>query len=482
MNVRDDWAPSSEDPAFAGELALRTISWSGPQLSVGWSVDRLQFVTTLWYDSIRFDDLERRYGRLAAASLALHVAMFQLNTGISFGPSRLRIAEPWRALLTVELFELWRTVARKVWAQWRFEHHLPDYSGPEPVGPLHPSKPLRLAGPGSDMANLWFCGGGKDSLLASHLLTEIGEPYDALQYSHSIYGRQDVQSHLIDRVVERSAAGRRHRIHMFDTSTSLPLPELSPYRGVRSIVAAETPGSLFAALPVALAHGYRHLMVAHERSANVGNLVWSVTGEEVNHQWGKSLEADGLLSDYIREQLAPSIEYFSVLQPVNDALIFGSLREIVERLPAAHSCNRSKPWCMRCAKCAYVWICYKAWLPWPPVDATFGDTNLLDLDENQRSYRQLLGLEQHTPFECVGQIDEVRLAFMMAKARGLEGRAMTYLEEIGALDVDALVHRYLRVHDHHHIPGVLAPRVLAFFRGRSEDAHKFAAGVLAGQQ
>lgn len=482
MSVRDGGAPWSEDPAFADELALRTISWSGPQLSVGWSVDHLQFVTTLWYDSVRFDDLERRYGRLAAASLAFHVAMFQLNTGISFGPSRLRIAEPWRALLTTELFDLWRTVAHKVWAQWRFEHHLPDYEGPEPVGPLRPSEPLGLAGPDTDVSNLWFCGGGKDSLLASHLLTEIGEPYDALQYSHSIYGRHDLQNHLIDRVVDRSAAGRRHRIHMFDTSTSLPLPELSPYRGVRSVVSAETPGSFFAALPLALAHGYRNMMFAHERSANVGNLVWSATGEEVNHQWGKSLEAGTLLGNYIREQLAPGVGYFSLLQPVNDALIFGALREIAEDLPAAHSCNRFKPWCMRCAKCAYVWICYKAWLPWAPVDATFGGANLLDLEENQRSYRELLGLEQHTPFECVGQIDEVRLAFMMARARGLEGRAMSYLEEVGALDAGALLHRYLRVDGHHHIPGALAPRVLAFFRNRAEDAGHFAAGVLHGQQ
>lgn len=462
---------------------MTTISWSGRLLSVGWSVDRLQFGTTLLYDTVRFDELELRYGRRAVASLAFHIAMFQLNTGISFRPSLLRIAEPWAGLLTEELFELWRTVGRRVWAQWRYQHDLPDYEGPAPAGLLHPSKvPLHLLGPDSESRNLWFCGGGKDSLLAAHVLSEIGEPYDALEYSHSIYGRYEQQTKLLDRLVDRSAAGRRHKIHMVDTCTALPLPELSPYPGVRSVVTAETPASFFAALPVALEHGYRNLMLAHERSANVGNLVWPATGEEVNHQWGKSLQAESLLGDYIREQLAPEVHYFSVLQPVNDVLIFGSLRDIHDQIPFAHSCNEAKPWCLRCAKCAYVWICYKAWLPWGPVDATFDGTNLLDVEENQLSYRQMLGLEDHTPFECIGQIDEVRLAFTMAKARGLQGRAMGYLDEVGAVDTSLLLDRYLQVDERHRIPPALASGILGFFRGQAEGARRYAEAILGDQQ
>ena len=41
----------------------------------------------------------------------------------------------------------------------------------------------------------------------------------------------------------------------------------------------------------------------------------------------------------------------------------------------------------------------------------FGGQNLLELPENQLSFRQLLGLEAHTPFECVGGVPEARLAF-----------------------------------------------------------------------
>lgn len=470
-----------DGPDFADELSLRRISWSGHQLNVEWGVDDLSFTTTLWFESVDFRRLEAQLGTEAVARLAFHIAMFEVNKGTSFAPSRLTIAEPWQALLTDELFELWRIVIHHVWAQWRYEHDLADYQGPRPDRPLRRGGPVALAHRNPDGGNLWFCGGGKDSLLASELLAAIGEPFDALEYSHSIYGRSQPQVALIDRLVDATTAGRRHRIYMYDTSTDLPQPldDLGVYAGVKYVLAAETPAALFASLPVAIVHGYGNLLVGHERSANVGNLTWPASGEDINHQWGKSLAAERLLGDYVGSHLAPGIEYFSVLQPVNDALVFGALRHAGERIALAHSCNVAKPWCMRCAKCAYVWICYKAWLPWQQVDAVFGGTNLCDVDENQVWFRQMLGLEDHTPFECIGQIDEVRLAFTMARARGLRGRAMAYLDDVGTVDVAAILDRYLAVGDAHRIPVGLAPRILGFFHDRSVEARRFADGLLA---
>lgn len=468
-------------PGFADELSLRAISWSGHQLNVGWGVDDLAFTTSLWFETVDFRRLEAQLGTEAIARLAFHVAMFEINKGASFAPSRLTIAEPWQAMLTGELFDVWRIVIHHVWGQWRYEHDLPAYEGPRPDWPLRRGGSAPVTERHPEGGNLWFCGGGKDSLLASELLTEIGEPFDALEYSHSIYGRSQPQIALIDRLVDATTAGRRHRIYMYDTSTDLPPPALADLGipGVKYVLAAETPASLFASLPVAIAHGYGNLLVGHERSANVGNLIWDRSGEDINHQWGKSLVAERLLGDYVATHLAPGIEYFSVLQPANDALVFGALRQAGERIALAHSCNVAKPWCMRCAKCAYVWICYKAWLPWQPVDAVFGGTNLCDLDDTQVWYRQMLGLDDHTPFECIGQIEEVRLAFTMARARGLGGRAMAYLDEVGVVDTAAILDRYLAVGDEHRIPAGLAPRILDFFRRRSVEARRFADDLLA---
>ena len=37
------------------------------------------------------------------------------------------------------------------------------------------------------------------------------------------------------------------------------------------------------------------------------------------------------------------------------------------------------------------------------INKMFGNVNLLDLPENYQHFRELLGLEEHTPFECVGR-------------------------------------------------------------------------------
>ena len=466
-------------------LALHGIGWHGPQLRIDWGIDRYRFTTSLWYESVDWDDLTERFGVSAAETLAFHIAMFELDKGISFRPTELRIAAPWSDLVTDALLVLWRAVTRKVWAQWRYEHDLRDYDGPAYHGSSAPAPAITRPvvdglSVGDEPTTLWFCGGGKDSLLASAVLDAVDARYDAFAYTHSVYGPAERQMGLVERLVAATGAGSTHRMFVFDDAIDLPLPRLPAVDAGKYVLAAETPASLFAALPIALVHGYSELVVAHERSANAPNLRWRDTGEDVNHQWGKSLEAEQLLGDYVRAHLFPGVRYYSVLAPVHDALIFGALRPIAERLPLTHSCNVAKPWCLRCAKCAYVWVCATAWLPRDAVHATFGPTNLLDLPENQLFFRQMLGLESHTPFECIGQIDEARLAFAMARARGITGRAMRHFEQVPGFDALSALDRYLSVdHTNHRLPQRNAVDVLAYFENAAVGARMFATEVLA---
>jgi UDP-N-acetyl-alpha-D-muramoyl-L-alanyl-L-glutamate epimerase len=308
-------------------LSLETIRWHGAQLSIGWAVDGYRFTTSLWYDSVDWHDLTRRFGLPATEALAFHIAMFELDKGISFRPTELRVAEPWSDLVTDALLVLWRTVTHRVWAQWRYEHGLADYAGPIYRGSsaLAPAmtRPVvdrgdgeRESGRGSN--TLWFCGGGKDSLLASTVLDAADVAYDAFAYTHSVYGPAERQMGLVERLIGGTAARATHRLFVFDDAVDVPLGRLPGVDDGAYVLAAETPASLFAALPIALAHGYDHLVVAHERSANAPNLRWLDTGEDVNHQWGKSLEAEQLLAEYIDTHLLPGTRYYSVLAPVHD--------------------------------------------------------------------------------------------------------------------------------------------------------------------
>lgn len=466
-------------PSHAKAVVLESIRYHRGEVSIVWSVDGFQFATSIWYATVDLDELAEQVGTEELERLLFHIALFEVNKGASFRPDTLEIVGDWARFLTPELVDLWTEVLTRVWAQWRYQHGLPDYTGPNFVDTPADRHDASLETRPGTVPNLWFCGGGKDSLLASHVLAKIGESHDSLVYSHSIYGTAASQHRLIERVVDASDALNRHRMYIYDSSMDLPVSELGLYGSTDYVLAAETPSSLFHALPIALSHGYSALLLAHEHSANVGNLVWTETGEDVNHQWGKSLEAERLLGDYVERHLVSNLRYVSVLQPVYDAMIFASLREVGDRIGSAHSCNIEKPWCMRCPKCAYVWISYKAWLDWEPIDATFGHANLLDFPENEIWFRQMLGLEEHTPFECIGQIDEARLAFALAKARGLEGAAMGLLDEVGPQDWIEIADRYLTVHDEEQrMPTAMGEQIVSYFRDQRASALAYVSGLL----
>jgi hypothetical protein len=429
-------------------LWLGNYRVSPHQLSLEFGVDALRFTTSYWYGDVDLLAIERALGRSYFRKLVFHIAAFEANKLGSLAPDCFDLG-PFADLYTDAFERLWRTIFRRVWAQWRYEHDRPFYDGPRIVGQEQAQPaPVTIARPGPVEA-LVFCGGGKDSLVAMRLLEQAAIPYASYAYAHSIYGRAEIQHRLIDGLLDVCHPRYRHRQWVFEDFLDSPVLDLNPEFGIRSLTAAETPSSVFSAIPVALAHGYRSLIVAHERSADEGNVIWSATGEDVNHQWGKSLDAERLLSAYVRAELVTDLSYFSVLKPLSDVVIFHLLGDHLDAVGRTHSCNIRKPWCEECAKCAYVWISCLAYLPPDVVEPLFCG-HLLDNPANELWFRQMLGLEDHTPFECVGQADEARLAFELCRRRGVTGRAMDIFErEVPPVDVDEIIARRCHVDPTH---------------------------------
>jgi hypothetical protein len=133
--------------------------------------------------------------------------------------------------------------------------------------------------------------------------------------------------------------------------------------------------------------------------------------------------AEDLFGQFVREHLFEGLPVFSLLRPIYDHRIYARFAAWPEVLPDIHSCNVEKPWCQRCAKCAYVWIQLVATLGREKVDAVF-DKNLLDDPALMIEWRRLLGLEDRNSFECVGTVCDTRLAFRAAYALGVRGAAM----------------------------------------------------------
>lgn len=429
------------------QLTLLPLTWSAHQVVMRFSLDDLVFSTSYWYPDLDLIDLEARVGRLVLERLLVHAALFECNKLASLRVQRLSLG-CYAHHHTRALEQLWTTIFDKVWAQWRYENQLPFEPAPRfDSTPVADTSAPVMRDVHSEQV-LLFCGGGKDSLVSMKLLERAGIPFASFAYSSSVYGPAAAQFRLLEGLLERGTPRRCHQMRVQDDFFDAPVLELfGPTHGVQTITAAETPSSIFAVLPLLLSRGYSHAVLGNEASANRGNLIWSITGEDVNHQWGKSVEAEALLDSYIRQNVVADVGVFSVLMPLHDVLIFELLRQDEGALHATHSCNVAKPWCRRCAKCAYVWLNCRAHLSEAPVEALFQE-ELLEVPENQGFFRDMMGLGEHTPFECIGQIEESRLALHLCGARGLLGPfGRSLLAELPPLPLQEVLEQYTQVHE-----------------------------------
>lgn len=458
-------------------IRLEQLTWGGPQLFVRCSVNGIQFTSSIWYEGLDLGALSARWGEAFMRRVFFHIAAFEVN---KLGSLRADVVD-WGSCsdLVTESFEaLWRAVFHNVWAQWRYENGVPDYSGP--VFEVRPEA-ARSASPRPIARNLErdrilsFFAGGKDSLVAAKILEAVDVDYESLTYYASFYGTMASQHDLVGRIMPYIAPLRHRRQWIFDDFLDSPVLELfNPY-GARTLTAAETPSSVFGVLPYVLADDVSHIALAHERSADKGQLTWDVTGEEINHQWGKSCEAERLINTYLQNELIEDFSYFSLLKPIYDLSIFNALRRHDEAVPFTHSCNMHKPWCLRCPKCLYVWLGYAAFLDRDVVLETFGADDLLAREDNRRTYRELVGLERRLPFECIGEADEAALLMKLAEARGFGGSVVDACRPaLERLDVGAALDRYLAVvAEDTSLPAAHHDALLGWMRANTADARAF---------
>jgi hypothetical protein len=460
------------------EMKKRTVRFdkltrAKNQISMTFSVDDLRFETAYWYNDVNLFHLEDKFGREYMNKVYFHIMAFEGNKLVSLNPEMIDLGD-YARFHTSEFESLWKKILHKVWAQWRYENHLPYHEAP-----VFKSSPADISVTPIDNQNgpvemLCFCGGGKDSLVAMKLLDRTEFQYSSLAYSSSVYGTSQHQHDLISRLLRHGNPHQRHQLWIYDSFIDSPVLKLYPEYRIKHLTAAETPASIFASLPIVLQHGYSHIVLAHERSANVGNLVWKITGEDVNHQWGKSFEAELLINEYLQNKFIKNFSYFSLLQPIYDVIIFNLLRRDASAVVDTHSCNIQKPWCCRCPKCAYVWLNYMAYLPSDLINLIF-KTNLFDIDDNQQWFYEMLGLGDHIPFECIGQVAESRLAFELCKKKGLTGKAMDmYMKHFPNLETKSILDKYLNVAPGQSaIPPAVATHIVPQMQKAAKEAHLY---------
>jgi hypothetical protein len=248
----------------------------------------------------------------------------------------------------------------------------------------------------SDGRPLSAVGGGKDSIVSLEALRRAG--FEPVPFSVN-------PNHVIVSVNEASglaplAARRRLDPALFDLNAAGARNGHIPVTAINSLIAVAT----------AVLHRLGPVVMSNERSASDPNLIWN--GHEINHQWSKGIEAEGLLRAALAGHAGLTEPYFSLLRPLSELHIARLFAQFTRYDDVVTSCNAafklrdaSARWCGNCPKCRFVFLAMAPFMRRERLVHIFG-TDLLADPGQVPGYLELLGIDAHKPFECVGEVEE----------------------------------------------------------------------------
>ncbi len=311
-------------------------------------------------------------------------------------------------LLSKEQALFWNILYTKGLGEFYYKNKI-DFRGlvSFPVSPDVVSGPVRIAPQNRSLVGI---GGGKDSIVAAELLKQEQKALTGFMLNP-----HPAQNNIVKLLgIEALSMQREIDPQLFDLNT-----REGTYNGHIPISAIYAFISLFAAM----IYDYRYIIVSNEKSANYGNVDY--LGVDINHQWSKSEEFENLFQNYVSSIITPDVTYFSLLRPLFEIKIVELFKDYPQYFSSFTSCNTNfkiksedRPlWCGRCAKCAFAFGLLAAFLPKDEVVKIF-NKNLYEQEELKDVYRELLGIKNIKPFDCVGTPEEVRAAFYKAYKKG----------------------------------------------------------------
>ena len=166
----------------------------------------------------------------------------------------------------------------------------------------------------------------------------------------------------------------------------------------------------FVSIMTAALTGSRYIALSNESSAN------EPTDKEsgVNHQYSKSFEFEKDFREYVAKFITADINYFSFLRPLNEmqiAKLFSGLQKYFQVFKSCNVVSKTDSWCGKCPKCLFTFIILSPFINLAELVNIFGKNMFQDSDL-LTSFKELTGINQVKPFECVGTIDEVNLSII----------------------------------------------------------------------
>ncbi len=258
--------------------------------------------------------------------------------------------------------------------------------------------------------------GGKDSLLTASILRDKSIDFDSLYISSGENYPEFIKTigsnlHLIYRKIDRDGLMR-----------------------------AKNDGALNGHVPVT--YIVQSIALIQAILLNKNTVITSIAheGEEphvfldnmpVTHQWSKTYQAELDFAKYVSKYISDDIKIGSILRGLSELRVTELFANKVwpEFGHSFSSCNVANykqgtdnselKWCGKCPKCANSYLLFAPFINSDDLKSIFGGCDLFANVELVDEFKGLLGIDDTIkPFECVGEIDELRAAYSMAQLRG----------------------------------------------------------------
>lgn len=167
--------------------------------------------------------------------------------------------------------------------------------------------------------------------------------------------------------------------------------------------------------------------VAHEGEephAKIGDL-------SVTHQWSKTWDAEQMFAEYVIKYVSGNLRIGSLLRGYTELRV---AELFVDNCWSKYghsfsSCNQANykqgsdnsqlAWCGNCPKCANSYLLFAPFVDAKELKSLFSGKDLFQEESLLDTFKGLLAIDGATkPFECIGEVDELRLAYGWSQRNG----------------------------------------------------------------
>ncbi len=260
-------------------------------------------------------------------------------------------------------------------------------------------------------------GGGKDSIVTLNLLSDMKKDNCCylINRRNSIYQSAYTAGFTDDEII---LANRTLDKNMLRLNSEGFLNGHTPFS---AIVA-------FSAVISAYINGKKYVVLSNEASANES----TVKDTSVNHQYSKSFEFENDFVNYEKKYIDSGVFYFSLLRPLSEFQIARYFSKLKPYHKIFRSCNvgsKTDSWCGNCSKCLFVCLILSPFIPYNDICDILG-TDMANRSDMITTFKQLIGMADEKPFECVGSRDEINFSVTQAiKNIEAEKQPLPYLFE-----------------------------------------------------